>query len=140
MKRPILCSSTSLIGILFLLSPPLLELSGAPVTLKKPIGIITAGNVFSEVIPAGTPLPHTYSDSFGTAADNQPAVEITIGQKDKSGLEKILVATIDNLPKRPKGKLSVIVTVTVDPQKKLRLKAAVPETGYLKQFPPMPVE
>ena len=67
-------------------------------------------------------------------------MEITLAQKDSSGMEKIIVATIDDLPKRPKGKLSVIVTVTVDPQKQLRMKAAVPETGYLKQFPPMPVE
>ena len=126
-----------LTGILLLLTPLLLA---APATLKKPIGIITVGNVFSEIMPAGTALPHTYSDSFGNAADNQTAVEITIGQKDAGGIEKILVATIDNLPKRPKGKLSVIVTVTVDAEKKLRMKATVPETGYIKQFPPMPVE
>ena len=109
-------------------------------TLRKPIGIMTAGDGFSEIIPAGTPLPKTFSDSFGNALDNQTAVEITIAQKDSSGIEKILVATIDSLPKRPKGKLSVIVTVTVDSQKQLRVKATVPDTGYLKQFGPLPVE
>jgi molecular chaperone DnaK (HSP70) len=109
-------------------------------SLTKPIGIITAGNVFSEIMATGTALPRTYSDSFGNAADNQTAVEITIAQKDASGMEKILVAVIDNLPKRPKGKLSVVVTVTVDAKKQLRLKATVPETGYLKQFGPLPVE
>jgi molecular chaperone DnaK (HSP70) len=108
--------------------------------LKKSIGIITAGDVFSPIIAAGTSLPHTYSNPFGNASDNQTAVEITLAQKDSSGIEKIIVATIDEFPKRPKGKLSVIVTVTVDPQKQLRMKAAVPENGYLKQFPPMPVE
>ena len=114
--------------------------AAAPPTLKKPIGIITAGDVFSEIIAAGTPLPRTYSDSFGNAYDDQTAVEITIAQKDASGMEKIFVATIDGLPKRPKGKLNVIVTVTVDAQKQLRLKATVPDTGYVKQFGPLPVE
>jgi molecular chaperone DnaK len=128
----------SFAAILVLLGS-LFEVSAAT-SLKKAVGIITAGNVFSEIIPAGTALPHTYSDSFGNAVDNQTAVEITIGQKDAGGIEKILVATIDNLPKRPKGKLSVIVTVTVDSQKQLRVKATVPETGYLKQYGPLPVE
>jgi molecular chaperone DnaK len=108
--------------------------------LKKSIGIITAGDVFSPIMAAGTSLPRTYSDSFGNASDNQAAVEITLAQKDVGGTEKIIVATIDGLPKRPKGKLNVIVTVTVDRQKQLRMKAAVPETGYVKEFPPMPVE
>jgi molecular chaperone DnaK (HSP70) len=117
-----------------------LEVSAATPALKKPIGIVTQGGVFSEMIPAGKALPSTYSDSFGNAEDNQRAIEITIGQKDASGMEKIVVAIIDNLPQRSKGKLSVIVTVTVDSQKQLRVKATVPETGYIKQFGPFPVQ
>jgi hypothetical protein len=51
----------------------------------------------------------------------------------------IVVADIDNLPKRLKGKLNVIVTITVDANKQLRMKATVPETGYIKQFGPFTV-
>jgi len=36
--------------------------------------------------------------------------------------------------------LDDFVAVTVDRQKQLHMKSAVPETGYLKEFPPMPVE
>ena len=107
-------------------------------SLKKPIGIMTVTG-FSEMIPAGKNLPQTYSESFGNATDNQDAIRITIVQKDASGSEQILVADIDNLPPRPKGKLNVIVTLTVDATKQLRLKATVPETAYVKQFGPFPV-
>jgi len=128
------------VGLALFCSLGSLPRASAATALKRSIGIITAGGVYSEIVPAGTPLPHIYSSSFGNATDNQTAVEITIAQKGAGGTEKILVAVIDQLPKRPKGKLSMILTVTIDAQKQLRLKATVPETGYLKQFPPLPVE
>ena len=90
------------------------------------------------MIPAGKGLPQVYSDSFGNAEDNQSAIRITIVQKDSSGSEQIVVADIDKLPPRPKGKLNVIVTITVDTNKQLRLKATVPETAYIKNFGPSP--
>lgn len=114
------------------------ELSSAGPTLKKPIGIMTTTG-FSEMIPAGKALPQTYSESFGNATDNQAAIRMTIVQKDASGSEQIVVADIDKLPPRPKGKLNVIVTITVDANKQLRLKATVPETAYIKQYGPFPV-
>lgn len=94
---------------------------------------------FSEMIPAGKGLPQVYSDSFGNAEDNQSAIRITIVQKDSSGSEQIVVADIDKLPPRPKGKLNVIVTITVDTNKQRRLKATVPETAYIQNFGPFPV-
>jgi Hsp70 protein len=113
--------------------------SGDP-ALKKAIGIVTVGDTFTEIIPARQKLPHTYSDSFANGQDNQKAIEITLAQKDRSGTEKIVVAVIDNLPPKPKARLRLIVTVKIDSQKKLTLKATVPETGYLKEFGPFPVE
>jgi hypothetical protein len=107
-------------------------------SIQKPIGIMTSTG-FSEMIPAGAVLPHTHSESFGNAADNQTAIEITIVQRDAMGSEKIVLAVIDNLPPRPKAKLSVIVTITVDPSRNLRLKATVPETAYIKEFGPFPL-
>ena len=124
--------------ILCLVSCAVVNLFSATASLTKPVGILTTVG-FSEMIPAGQSLPRTYSDSFGNATDNQSAIEITIAQKDASGTEKIVVAVIDKLPPRPKGKLNVIVTITVDANKQLRLKATVPETGYVKQFGPFPV-
>jgi molecular chaperone DnaK (HSP70) len=112
--------------------------SSTEASLTRAIGIMTLTG-FSEMIPAGKNLPQTYSETFGNAADNQAAIRITIVQADRTGTEQILVADIDNLPARPKGKLNVIVTITVDVNKQLRLKATVPETGYVKQFGPLPV-
>jgi molecular chaperone DnaK (HSP70) len=109
------------------------------VTLKKSIGIITTGNVFSEFVASGKRLPLTFSYTFANAENNQAAVEITVAQRDPSGQEIITVAVIDGLPPKPKGKLDVVVTVTVDRDKQLRLKVTVPETGYIKELGPFPV-
>ena len=92
------------------------------------------------MIPAGSTLPQTYSETFGNAADNQDAFRITIAQKDPSGIEQILVADINQLPPRPKGLLNVTVTLTVDVHKQLRLKATVSETAYAREFGPVPVK
>ncbi len=108
--------------------------------LNKSIGIVTVGDVISEIIPANQTIPHTYSETFSNAENGQQAIEITLAQKDRSGIEKICVAVIDNLPPKPIGKLNVIITIKVDQHKKLRLKATVPETGYLKEFGPVSVE
>jgi molecular chaperone DnaK (HSP70) len=126
------------LGLGWLMSCAGMSVLSATPSLKKPIGILTTVG-FSEMIPAGQNLPRTYSESFGNATDNQSAIRITIVQKDNSGTEMIVVADIDNLPKRLKGKLNVIVTITVDANKQLRMKATVPETGYIKQFGPFTV-
>jgi molecular chaperone DnaK (HSP70) len=127
----------SALGMACLMSCGGTALSSA-VFLKKPIGIMTSVG-FSEMIRAGESLPRTYSESFGNAEGNQTRIRVTIVQRDASGDETIVVADIDDLPARPKGKLNVIVTITVDTNKQLRLKATVPETGYLKQFGPFAV-
>ena len=116
-----------------------LHMERVVVALNKAIGIMAVTG-FSEMIRAGKLLPQTYSETFGTSADNQSAIRITIVQEDASGSEQIVVADIDNLPPRPKGKLNVIVTIAVDVNKQLRLKATVPEASYVKQFGPFPVE
>jgi molecular chaperone DnaK (HSP70) len=130
--------SVTALGIAWLMSYGAATVFPAAATLTRPIGILTTVG-FSEMIPAGATLPKTYSDSFGNAKDNQTAIEITIAQKDATGTEKIVVAVIDKLPPRPKGKLNVIVTITVDINKQLRLKATVPDSGYIKELGPFPV-
>jgi len=109
-------------------------------TLREPIGIVTLADAFTEIIPAGSELPHTFSETFANAADNQPGITITLAQKQPSGTEKIAAVTIDNLPKRPQGMLHVVVTIKVSRKKELTLKATVSETGYVKEFGPFPVE
>jgi molecular chaperone DnaK (HSP70) len=110
-----------------------------PATLQKPLGILIAGGVIREVMPAGKELPATYSESFGNYEDNQKTIKITLVQSDASGQEIVMSAFIDNLPPRAKGKLVVIVTVKVDAAKQLRLKAMVPDSGYVKEIGPLPV-
>lgn len=108
--------------------------------LNKSIGIITVGDVYSEIIPAGQSIPHTFSESFGNADDGQQAVEISLAQRDESGIEKICVVVVNDLPPKPENGLHIIVTIKIDSDKNMRVKAAVSETGYVNYFGPFLVE
>ena len=108
--------------------------------LTKSIGIITVGDVYSEIIAKGKSIPVTYSESFGNADDGQQAVEITLAQKDPSGVEIICTVVIDELPPKEENGLHIVVTTKVDRDKNMKVKATVSETGYVKEFGPYLVE
>ncbi len=46
------------------------------VYLKQNLGIETSGGVMTVLVKAGTELPHTNKQTFSTAVDNQPSVEV----------------------------------------------------------------
>jgi molecular chaperone DnaK len=48
------------------------------------LGIETMGGVFTKLIESNTTIPTKKSQVFSTAADNQPAVDIRVGQGRKS--------------------------------------------------------
>jgi molecular chaperone DnaK (HSP70) len=50
--------------------------------LKKPIGIKTAGDVFTPLIDAGQRLPCTRSETFTNKTDGGPKVLVELSQKD----------------------------------------------------------
>jgi molecular chaperone DnaK (HSP70) len=114
-----------------------------PVTiprLAKSIGIITEGDVYTEIISKGESVPVAYSNSFGNADDGQQAVEITLAQKDQTGVEVICTVVVDELPPREMDGLHIIVTAKVDSDKNMIVKVTVSETGRVEEFGPFPVE
>lgn len=119
---------------------------GAPVDglrrraiLKKPIGIRTAGDVFTPLIEAGQRLPFTCSDTFTNKTDGGDKVQIELSQKDESGLETI-VSLIISIPRVADNTLQITVTLKISEDKQLRVKATVAEPASVQEFGPFAVE
>jgi molecular chaperone DnaK (HSP70) len=108
--------------------------------LRYPIGIQTVGEEFSELIPSGKPLPTVFSETFSTGADDQETVQIAIWQKTDHGLELVTDILVKELPRAPKATVRVVVTLTIDGSKNLRVKATVVDTAKVHEFGPYPVK
>jgi hypothetical protein len=64
--------------------------------LEKPIGITTAGDVFTPLVDAGQKLPYTKSETFSNKTDGGPKVMVELSQKDRTGAEIKQVQTYVN--------------------------------------------
>ena len=106
--------------------------------LRKPIGITTAGDVFSQLIPAGQRLPCTHSETFGNATNGRTEVLVELGQKDSTGTETIASLRIP-IPKASNKTLDITVTLKISAEKKMNVKTTVAQTGDVHEFGPFPV-
>jgi molecular chaperone DnaK len=81
------------------------------------LGIETMGNVFTKLIDANTTIPTKKSETFSTAVDSQPSVEIHVLQgeramaKDNRTLGRF---HLDGIPPAPRGVPQVEVTFDID--------------------------
>ncbi len=90
-----------------------LLLDVTPLTL----GIETMGSVMTAMIPANTTIPHRKTETFSTASDNQPSVEIHIlqGERPMASDNKTLGKFhLDGIPPAPRGIPQVEVTFDID--------------------------
>jgi molecular chaperone DnaK len=81
------------------------------------LGIETLGGVSTKLVERNTTIPTSKSQTFSTAADNQPSVEIHItqGERPMAGDNKSLGRFIlDGIPPAPRGMPQVEVTFDVD--------------------------
>jgi len=91
----------------------ILLLDVTPLTL----GIETLGGVRTPLINRNTTIPSSKSETFSTAADNQPAVEINVlqGEREMAADNKSLGRfTLDGIPPAPRGVPQVEVTFDID--------------------------
>ena len=90
------------------------------------LAIETMGGVATKLVERNTAIPTSRSQTFSTAADNQPSVEIHITQgeramsADNKSLGKFM---LDGIPPAPRGMPQVEVTFDVDASGILTVKA-----------------
>ncbi len=96
------------------------------------IGIETLGGVMTKMIEANTTIPTRKSETFSTAADNQPSVEIHVLQgerpmaKDDKTLGKF---HLDGIAPAPRGIPQIEVTFEIDANGILNVSAKDKATG-----------
>ncbi len=96
------------------------------------LGIETLGGVTTRLIERNTTIPTRKSETFSTAADNQPSVEINVLQgeremaKDNRSIGKF---HLDGIPPAPRGVPQVEVTFDIDANGILHVSAKDKGTG-----------
>ncbi|MCD8186751.1 MAG: molecular chaperone DnaK [Rikenellaceae bacterium] len=96
------------------------------------LGIETLGGVFTRLIDANTTIPTRKSETFSTAADNQPSVEIHIlqGERPMARDNKTIGRFhLDGIPAAPRGVPQIEVTFDIDANGILNVSAKDKGTG-----------
>lgn len=96
------------------------------------LGIETLGGVFTKMIEANTTIPTNKVETFSTAADNQPSVELHVlqGERPMAAQNRTLGRFhLDGIPPAPRGIPQVEVTFDVDANGILNVTAKDKGTG-----------
>ena len=96
------------------------------------LGIETEGGIMTPLVERNTTIPTTKSETFSTAADNQPAVTVRVFQGErKMATDNRLLGefNLDGLPPAPRGVPQIEVSFDIDVNGILSVSAKDKATG-----------
>jgi molecular chaperone DnaK len=101
------------------------------------LGIETLGGVMTKLIESNTTIPTRKSETFSTASDNQPSVEIHILQGERpmaQGNKSLGRFHLDGIPPAQRGIPQIEVTFDIDANGILHVSAKDKGTGKSQQI------
>jgi molecular chaperone DnaK len=101
------------------------------------LGIETMGGVMTKLIESNTTIPAKKSETFSTASDSQPSVEIHIlqGERPMANQNRTIGRFhLDGIPPAPRGVPQIEVTFDIDANGILHVSAKDKATGKSQQI------
>ncbi|MFC9682497.1 molecular chaperone DnaK, partial [Streptomyces sp. NPDC056948] len=96
------------------------------------LGVETRGGVMTKIIERNTTIPVRRTETFSTAEDNQPAVDIVVlqGERERAADNRVLGRfQLTDIRPAPRGEPQVEVTFDIDANGILNVKARDQDTG-----------
>ncbi len=96
------------------------------------LGIETLGGVMTKVIERNTTIPARRTETFSTAEDNQPAVEVVVlqGERERAADNRVLGRfRLENIRPAPRQTPQIEVTFDIDANGILNVSAKDKDTG-----------